>query len=166
MNDLLDLAIPTQQRRENAATLRPRNCSSTFVSYTGAQYVNSAEHTVLEEYELSFRAHEALFRLQRFHELKEDWDSYGALVPKAMTILAAKQFVQAMDRKELAPYFVSPGPSGELMVEYRSEGGMEVEVHFHGDGSRLLLVTEGDAILYEGPYTEQKFLKHAARGKC
>lgn len=161
MNDLLDLAIPTQQRRENAVTIRSPFCNTSFVCYTGAHYVNSAEHTLLEEYELSPRAHEALFRLQRFHELKEDWDSYGATVPKAMTILASKQFVQAMDRRGLEPYFVSPGPNGELMVEYSAENGLEIEVHFNGDGSRHLLVMDDDTILYDGPFADQLFLKHA-----
>lgn len=107
-------------------------------------------------------ADEALFRLQRFHELKENWDSYGAAVPKVMTVLSAKQFVQTKDRHGIEPYFVSPGPNGEVMVEYRTGHGLEIEVHFNNDGSRHLLVAEGDEILYDGPFSDQVFAKHAA----
>jgi hypothetical protein len=113
-------------------------------------------------YEASKRAQEALFRLNRFHELRENWDSYGATKPKAMVIVEARSFVQAMDRTGLEPYFVSPGPNGEVMVEYRFEGGVEAEVHFRPDEHRYLLIVQGDDILYDGPFSMAEFQAHGS----
>lgn len=161
MNDLLDLAVRTRPRRENAVTMKLDACTTAFVTCMGGHYVNSADAPV-QEYELSHKAQEALFRLNRFHELKENWDSYGAAVPKAMVILDARRFVQAMDRIGLEPYFVSPGPNGEVMVEYRTEEGIEAEVHFKEDHSRYLLVSRGDDFLFDGPFAMKAFMQHVA----
>ena len=161
MNDLLDLAVSTRPRRENAATMKLDACTVAFVTCMGGHYVNSADAPTLE-YELSNKAQEALFRLNRFHELKENWDSYGAVVPKAMVVMEARRFIQAMDRSGLEPYFVSPGPNGEVMVEYRTDEGAEAEVHFKEDHSRYLLVSRGDEFLFDGPFELKAFMQHVA----
>jgi hypothetical protein len=136
-------------------------CTTAFVTCMGGHYVNSAD-TPLQEYELSNKAQEALFRLNRFHELKENWDSYGAAVPKVMVVLEARRFVQAMDRSGLEPYFVSPGPNGEVMVEYRTEVGVEAEVHFKEDHGRYLLVSREDEFVFDGPFDLKAFMHHVA----
>lgn len=161
MNDLLDLAVRTRHRRENAVTMSSGHAPA-FLCMEPGYYVNSAEPVCLEDRELGHRSQEAVFRLNRFHELKENWDSYGATVPKAMTILEAKQFVIALDRIGVEPYFVSPGPNGEVMLEYRTEGGLEAEVHFHGDGSDHLLVSQGEDFLFDAAFDMNSFLKHVA----
>lgn len=103
-----------------------------------------------------------MLELDSFHELKENWDSYGAPVPKAMVIVEARRFVQSMDRSGLEPYFVSPGPNGEVMVEYRTDEGVEAEVHFKEDHTRYLLVSHGAAFLFDGPFEVNAFMQHVA----
>ena len=160
MNDLLDLAVKTRNRRDNAVTLKSDHyrlgscCLSNFEYGNSAVFVSHCEHTI------SDKAREALFRLSRFTGLKENWDSYGAAVPKAMTVLEAKRFVQSMDRMGFEPYFVSPGPNGEVMVEYRTDDSREAQVHFNEDGSQELLLVAGSDYPYEGVFDRAKFLSH------
>ena len=160
MNDLLDLATKTRNSVENAVTLRVVPSQFAHCRFSGFEYGNSAVFVHVCDHVISDQAQEALFRISRFTGLKENWDSYGASTIGQATVEAAKRFVVVMDRKGVAPYFVSPGPNGEVLVEFRMENGKEAEVYFHDDGTRRLLLIDGKEFPFEGDYNAQEFLKH------
>lgn len=110
--------------------------------------------------EVSKRGREALFRLDRFRELKPNWDSYNAAVPTEAALNAAERFIIRLDRKGIPPYFVSPGPNGDVLVQYKCDNGHEAEIWFEKDGSsEMLLVTPGKSP-YEAPLDMEFLLVH------
>jgi hypothetical protein len=109
---------------------------------------------------LSSRGQEALFRLGRFKELKPNWDSYNAEVPATGTVEAARKFVVRMDRKGISPYFVSPGPNGDVLVQYKCDNGHEAEIWFEDDGSTTMLLITPNKTPYEAPLDMEFLLEH------
>lgn len=109
---------------------------------------------------LSKRSREALFRLDRFRELKPNWDSYNATVPTEASLNNAERFIIRLDRKDIPPYFVSPGPNGDVLVQYKCDNGHEAEIWFEKDGSSdMLLITPGKPP-YEAPLDMEFLLEH------
>lgn len=119
--------------------------------------------------EVSKRGREALFRLDRFRELKPNWDSYNAAVPSEASLEAAERFIVRLDRRGIPVYFVSPGPNGDVLVQYKCDNGHEAEVWFEKDGSSdMLLITPGKDP-YEAPLDLEFLLEHLrtqAEGKA
>lgn len=115
---------------------------------------------------LSERGREALFRLDRFRELKPNWDSYNAIVPESATLKAAETFVVRMDRRGIPPYFVSPGPNGDVLIQYKCANGHEAEVWFEGNGASTMLLITPDKTPYEAAVDMDFLLAHlgAAQG--
>lgn len=119
--------------------------------------------TVLQDkwsHKLSSRGQEALFRLDRFKELKPNWDSYEAEVPAEMTVEAARKFILRMDRKAISPYFVSPGPNGDVLVQYKCDNGHEAEIWFEDDGSTTMLLITPNQAPYEALLDMEFLLEH------
>jgi hypothetical protein len=88
-------------------------------------------------------------KLRSFKELKENWDSYGALPPSPATIDAAIRFIRKADRNLLPLYFAAPGPNGELVFEFRN-GNREAAVYFNPEGTNELILLEQNQIRFEG----------------
>lgn len=110
--------------------------------------------------EVSKRGREALFRLDRFRELRPNWDSYNAAVLSKAALEAAERFIIRLDRKGIPPYFVSPGPNGDVLVQYKCDNGHEAEIWFEKDGSSdMLLITPGKPH-YEAALDLEFLLEH------
>ncbi len=110
--------------------------------------------------EVSKRGREALFRLDRFRELKPNWDSYNATIPSEQALGSAQRFIIRLDRKGIPVYFVSPGPNGDVLVQYKCDNGHEAEIWFEKDGtSDMLLITPGKPP-YEAPLDLEFLLEH------
>ena len=136
--------------------------STTAAPLLGAHsafYLNSAMAKDLLGKVLSPKALDMLGRLEHFEELPVNWDSYGASVPQASTIQRARALVEHLDQADVPPYFTSPGPNGEVMVEYRLSDNVEAEFHYAEEGDDLL-VMRGDKVLYEGPLDMNEFWQY------
>jgi hypothetical protein len=112
--------------------------------------------------EVSKRGREALFRLDRFRELQPNWDSYNAAVPADTALKAAEKFIMQLDRKGIPPYFVSPGPNGDVMVQYKCDNGHEAELWFEKDGSSVMLLITPDKPPYEAALDMEFLQSHLA----
>jgi len=109
---------------------------------------------------LSKRGREALFRLDRFRELKPNWDSYDAAVPAALALEAAEKFIVRLDQKGIPPYFVSPGPNGDVLVQYKCDNGHETEIWFEKDGSSTMLLITPEKPPYEADLDMEFLMAH------
>jgi hypothetical protein len=116
--------------------------------------------------ELSKRGREALFRLDRFGELKPNWDSYNAEVPSRKAMETSEKFIIRLDRKGIPPYFVSPGPNGDVMVQYKCDNGHEAEIWFEKDGSSTMLLITPDNQPYEAALDLEFLLEHLASARA
>ncbi len=89
-----------------------------------------------------------LQKLDRFAELKDNWDSYGAKAPSARAIQTAKNFLIDNHYLDLPFYFIAPGVNGEIMLEF-SKGNKAAEVFF-SDGMIELLLYDNNKTVLEG----------------
>ena len=166
MHDSIEITTGTRRHRDNAVRLHgPRHMIFPLLCGTNTTYVNSALAAGLVGDELSPAALDVLGRLDRFLELRENWDSYGALPPKASTIAQARGMVQHLDQAGVPPYFASPGPGGQVMVEYRLPDDISAELHFAEDGNELL-VMRGEEVLYEDRMDLDEFWPHVRRRRA
>lgn len=109
---------------------------------------------------LSKRSREALFRLDRFSELAPNWDGYHAAVPEAATLYAAEKFIVRLDRRGIPPYFISPGPNGDVLIQYKCPNGHEAEVWIEGSGASTMLLITPDKPPYEASIDMDFLLAH------
>jgi hypothetical protein len=90
-----------------------------------------------------------LQRLDRIEQLEDNWDQYGATSPSQIAVQAARDFV--LDNRDLALpfYFIAPGVSGEIMLEF-SQDNRAAEVYFYQNRSTELILFEDDETVFEG----------------
>lgn len=101
-----------------------------------------------------------IVKLQGFKNLEDDWDSYGAAPPSEKAIKNAKDFLLAIERKNLHVYFVAPGRNGEVLVEFKGDHGKAAEIYFNHDGSAEMLLFDKDDCIFEGEFSETKLIPH------
>ena len=82
-------------------------------------------------------------------KLEDNWDSYGAAKPIQTVLKEAQHFIKIMRGKGITPYFIAPGPSGDIMVEYKNASGVEAEVHFRVGDERLLVAVPQSGVQVE-----------------
>ncbi len=87
-----------------------------------------------------------LQKLDRFAELKNNWDSYGAKAPTARVVQEAKNFLIENHYLDLPFYFIAPGVNGEIMLEF-SKGNKAAEVFFTDNSTELLLYDNNKTVL-------------------
>jgi hypothetical protein len=111
-----------------------------------------------EQVNLSLNAIKMIGKLQEFKKLEDGWDSYGADAPSDRALNNAKGFIRRTDGDNLEVYFVAPGRSGEVMVEFKGFDQKAAEIYFNPDNSKELLLFDGDECLYEGVLDYQKLI--------
>ena len=102
---------------------------------------------------LSEPAKQLVNKIKGFRILEKNWDSYGAVPPTPPVIEEAIRFVKKADTNLLPFYFTSPGPNGELLIEFR-KGNREAAAYFNPDGPTELILTENNQITLEGSLEE------------
>ena len=111
-----------------------------------------------EQVNLSLNASKMIGKIQEFKNLEDGWDSYGADAPSDRALNNAKGFIRRTDGDNLEVYFVSPGRSGEVMVEFKGFDQKAAEIYFNPDNSKELLLFDGDECLFEGELDYQKLM--------
>jgi len=92
--------------------------------------------------------------------LKSNWDSYNADVPSNIAIMNAINFILKADNQNLNVYFVAPGRSGEILVEFKGENEKAAEIYFNPNGSSELLLFANEECFYEGDLDFRKLLSY------
>lgn len=109
--------------------------------------------------ELSAKAKGMLHKLYNFHQLKTNWDSNGALVPRENVIKTAANFLTHLDEYDLPIYFTAPGPNGEVVLEYKNDENT-AEVFFENDNFSEMLLYKGKVQVYAGEVELKKLIDH------
>lgn len=104
---------------------------------------------------ISLTAVRQIAKVSSFANLKENWDSYGAVVPKDIAISNANDFIYQMDSIGLHPYFVAPGKNGEVMIEFKNEN-RAAEIYFNPDGTNELLLFTNNEVIFEGSIEQSR----------
>ena len=108
---------------------------------------------------------EALARLERFEKLDYDWDGEGADTIDAHVINKATQIIREMRLQGMDVYFVAPGRSGNVQLEYKGTYGREVEIVVgHGDGETAeieVVIFDGERVVYDGSFDSRTIRKVA-----
>jgi len=136
--------------------------SDSIIELPWKVYYSLAESTIFgqfqEQQNLSLNASKMIGKIQEFKKLEDGWDSYGADALSDRTLNNAKGFIRRTDGDNLEVYFVAPGRSGEVMIEFKGFDQKAAEVYFNPDSSKELLLFDGDKCLYEGELDYQKLM--------
>jgi hypothetical protein len=90
-------------------------------------------------------------KLLSFKNLKDNWDTYGAIAPKENAIEAAIDFLlKEVSTFRLPIYFTAPGVNGEVMLEFKGADGKAAELYFNPDESTELLLFQFNDCEFEG----------------
>jgi len=104
---------------------------------------------------------EVIKKLYTFLDLKDNWDSYGAVPPNIKYVNQARDFITEYPR---IPWFVAPGVNGEILVVYLSD---DERYECFDEDPQLLIsdenysVTEEEFFPYDGeidPFILNKYL--------
>lgn len=120
---------------------------------TNKMYISTATSVVYNSFastSFSEEAKQMINRLRGFRSLEENWDSYGAIPPKPVTIESAIRFVKKADKNLLPFFFAAPGPNGELVIEFK-KGNKEAAAYFNPEGTTELILSENNQTRLEGP---------------
>ncbi|MEK7253939.1 MAG: hypothetical protein AAB316_04290 [Bacteroidota bacterium] len=113
----------------------------------------SLHHSLNLNGNLSQAAKAALEKVEKLKSLEKNWDSYQADPPSAFAISSSQSFIKKADQDGLQTYFVAPGRSGEVLVEFKN-GDKAAEVYFEPDGSAEVLMYENEECVLEGNLNE------------
>ena len=94
------------------------------------------------------QAKEMITRLKYLHNLKDNWNGYGAKVPSPVAIKYAIRFIVDNIHYGLPYYFVAPGVNGEVMIELK-ENDRVAEIYFWDDHSSELLLFKNEEVVLE-----------------
>lgn len=80
-----------------------------------------------------------------FRNLKENWDSYGAIPVDEVSIEKTIEFIKAVDLFDVDVYLTSPGPNGEVMAQLKNRQ-KEIEFIFYPEKEKFVKFCENDFI--------------------
>lgn len=108
----------------------------------------------------SLKARKIIAKLKSFQTLDYDWDSYGAEQPNQKCIKRSVSLVQELDAEAVTPFFVAPGPNGEILLEFKSDA-CEAEIYINDDGTDHILLYRDEECIFEGPLNAyfQEFIR-------
>lgn len=78
-----------------------------------------------------------LAALKNMEELTDNWDNELAIAPSQNVIRKVTAFIDIMNRIGQNVWTVAPGPSGEIMVDLRSDD-RSLEILFYEDKSKFV----------------------------
>ncbi len=99
---------------------------------------------------LSQAAKSALEKVEKLKALAPNWDSYQADPPSPVAIASSQAFIRRADKDGMRVYFVAPGRSGEVMVEFKGPNGKAAEIYFEPEGAAEVLMYEQEECVHEG----------------
>ncbi len=103
--------------------------------------------------EMSLKTRKTINKIKSYSLLEKNWDGYGASKPKNIVINKAIEFLRLADDEGIEPYFVAPGPNGEILVEFKDDK-FEAEIYFNEDGGNQILIYDDDECVLEGDLEE------------
>jgi hypothetical protein len=109
---------------------------------------NSTRLEYLESYRpLSPQARVQLKKLNSFSKLPINWDGEGAVPPSEGILREATGFLKSMDEYDMPIDFSAPGPNGEILLEYRSNG-FSAEIYFNPGEENEMILYSGQEQVY------------------
>lgn len=99
--------------------------------------------------EMSLKTRKTINKIKSYFQLEKNWDGYGASSLKDKVINNAIEFLRLADEDGIDPYFVAPGPNGEILIEFKNKN-LEAEIYFNQDKDNQLLIYDGDECVFEG----------------
>lgn len=114
--------------------------------------------------EMSLKTRKTINKIKSYSLLESNWDGYGASKPKIIVINKTIEFLRMADDEGIEPYFVAPGPNGEVLLEFKNDK-LEAEIYFNEDGDNQILIYDDDECVLEGDLEEnyEKFKNHLSK---
>lgn len=103
----------------------------TYFNFTNAITIKSVDT-------ISFINKTELQNVRSFRNLKENWDSYDAVLVNELSIEKAINFIKEVDGFDRDVYLTSPGPNGEVMVQLKNDH-KEIEFIFYPEKDKYVL---------------------------
>ncbi len=99
---------------------------------------------------------ESIKKIYSFLDLSPNFDSYGGIPPDIKMVNKVRDFITEYPK---SPYFVSPGPNGDILLVYISQSNRyECEIYFDVDKTSLLVsdeifdINEKEYFAYDGEF--------------
>lgn len=105
---------------------------------------------------ISDYAKQLISKVEKFRNLKNDFDTYEADKISPASAEAAIRLIKESDRNNLPLYFVAPGRNGDILVEFKNKEGKSAEIYVNPDGTRELLMYQNENCIYEGDFVSKK----------